>query len=153
MVQLNLPTYQFRTRVANEKYQIFDILRRKYVALTPEEWVRQNVVQYLIHEKGFPPERMGNEISLKQNGLSRRCDSVLYDRDGGALLIAEFKAPSVPINQQVFDQIARYTWELKVSNLLVSNGLHHFFCRLDYSTMTMEYEKEIPLYEQIFLNR
>ena len=148
---LNLPVYEFRYRQQNGKQQVFDRLRQKFVALTPEEWVRQNMTEYLISDKGFPAARMGNEISLHQNGLIRRCDSVVYSISGEPLLIAEFKAPTVAINQTVFDQIAHYVWQLKVDFLLVSNGLNHYCCRLDYSKMEMAYLQEIPEYKNIVM--
>jgi hypothetical protein len=149
MLPLNLPVYEFRLRHHEGKQQLFDRLRSKYVSLTPEEWVRQNMVEYLIKEKNFPAARMGNEISLRCNGLIRRCDAVVYDISGTPLLIAEFKAPSVAIDQSVFDQIARYVWQMKVQYLLVSNGLNHYCCRLDYEKMEMIYLNEIPDYKLI----
>lgn len=149
MISLNLPAYEFRIRQQYGKPRIFDRLRRKFVTLTPEEWVRQNMVEYLICDKGFPAARMGNEISLQYNGMLKRCDSVVYDISGKPLLIAEFKAPSVSVTQATFDQITRYVWQLKADYLLVSNGLNHYCCWLDYTKMSMAYLEEIPLYENI----
>jgi len=149
LLPLNLPLYSFRFKEKDGKRLVFDRLRKKYVALTPEEWVRQNVIEFLVNEKSFPAARIGNEISLRQNGLIRRCDSVVYDTFGMPLLIAEYKAPAVEITQSVFDQIARYVWELKVEYLLVSNGMKHFCCHLDYESMQMSYLREIPVYQDI----
>jgi hypothetical protein len=149
MRSLNLPTYIFRIINKDNKTLIFDRLRKKYVALTPEEWVRQNVVEFLIVDKGFPAERMGNEISLQRDGIKRRCDTVYYSISGEPLLIAEFKAPDVEISQSTFDQISRYITHLRTPYLLISNGLMHYCCHLDYTTMQMEYLTEIPGYDQI----
>lgn len=149
MLPLNLPTYTFRFKEKDGKTFIFDRLRKRYVTLTPEEWVRQNVIEFLVNDKSFPATRIGNEISLRQNGMIRRCDSVVYDAFGQPLLIAEYKAPSVEISQATFDQVARYVWQLKVEYLLVSNGLQHYCCRLDYESMTMSYLRDIPVYEEI----
>jgi hypothetical protein len=149
MFPLNLPPYNFRIQEKEGKKLIFDRLRKRYVALTPEEWVRQNFVEFLIAEKGFPAARMGNEISLQHNGLKKRCDTVVYTGGGEPLLIAEFKAPGIDISQATFDQISRYVTQLKVSYLLISNGLNHYCCRLDYSTMQMSYLPDIPDYKEI----
>ncbi|MBP1640796.1 MAG: type restriction enzyme protein [Bacteroidetes bacterium] len=146
---LNLPSYTFRVKEKEGKRFVFDRLRKRYVALTPEEWVRQNVVEFLVNDKGFPAARMGNEISLRHNGLARRCDSVVYDILGKPLLIAEFKAPGIEITQATFDQIAHYIWQMKVEYLLVSNGLKHYCCRLNYDSMQMSYLKDIPSYQDI----
>lgn len=146
---LNLPEYQFNIKKENDRTLIFDRLRRRFVVLTPEEWVRQNVVEYLIVDKKFPAGFMANEISLFQNGLKKRCDTVLYDKTKTPLLLAEFKAPDVVISQQTFDQIVHYNFILKVYFLLISNGLHHFFCYVDYQRQHIEYLPEIPTYEEL----
>ena len=129
--------------------EIFDPLRRKYVALTPEEWVRQHFVNYLISEKGYPASLMANETMIRLNSLTRRCDTVVYDNTLQPLVICEFKQPDVAISQQVFDQVARYNIVLKVRYLIVSNGLTHYCCRMDYETMSFDYLQEIPEYGQL----
>lgn len=149
MWQLNLPTYPFKTKLLNGKSYIFDRIRKKYVCLTPEEWVRQHVVSFLIEEKKFPSNLLSNEVSIKYNGLSKRCDTIVYNTKGEALLIAEYKSPEVEITQKTFDQIIVYNYQLKVKYLLISNGLKHYFCCIDFDKMIVEYLQEIPYYEKI----
>jgi hypothetical protein len=144
MIALNLPVYSFQVKNNQGRMVIFDRLRRRFVALTPEEWVRQHVVEFLISEKGFPAALMANEITLRRNGMNKRCDTVVYNHDSDPLLIAEFKAPEVRINQQTFDQIARYNMILRVSYLLISNGLQHYCCFIDYIDQKITYLPEIP---------
>jgi len=128
---------------------IFDILRRKYVALTPEEWVRQHFVHYLLERKGYPSGLLANEVQLLLNGTKKRCDSVLYDRNLHARMIVEYKAPHIEITQAVFDQIMRYNIVLRVEYLVVSNGLKHYCCRMDYAANRYEFLKEIPDYGEL----
>ena len=123
---------------------VFDILRRKYVALTPEEWVRQNFVHYLLSDKGYRGELMNNEVQLSLNGMSRRCDTVVWDMKLRPAMIVEYKAPDVEITQKVFDQIQRYNQVLQVRFLVVTNGMTHYCCRVDYVTRTCEFLSEIP---------
>ena len=127
---------------------ILDIIRRQYVALTPEEWVRQHFVHFLIHHKGYPQSLMANEVQLKLNGMSRRCDTVVYDRTLKPRVIVEYKAPTVNITQKVFDQICRYNMVLQVDYLIVSNGLAHYCCKVDNENQTYTFLQEIPVYEQ-----
>jgi hypothetical protein len=131
------------------KRMIFDILRRKYVALTPEEWVRQHFVHYLLERKGYPSGLLANEVQLLLNGTKKRCDSVLYDRNLHAQMIVEYKAPHIEITQAVFDQIMRYNIVLRVEYLVVSNGLKHYCCRMDYAANRYEFLKEIPDYGEL----
>lgn len=128
---------------------IFDPLRKKYVALTPEEWVRQHFIHFLIEHKGYPNGLLANEIQLDLNGTRKRCDSVLYDRTLRPRMIIEYKAPTVPITQQVFDQICRYNIVLKVDYLIVSNGINHYCCKVNYSDFSYVFLKEIPSYNQL----
>lgn len=144
MFEVNLPAYDHKIRTVNGKNQIFDPLRRKYVALTPEEWVRQHVVHYLMVFKGYPSERIVNEAQIKLNGLVRRCDSVLYDKALKPVMVMEYKAPTVLINQSVFEQVAAYNWTLRADYLLVSNGLTHYCCRFDYSVHRVVFLDDIP---------
>jgi type I site-specific restriction endonuclease len=144
MMVLHLPAYRFNIKKQNDRTVIFDRLRKRFVALTPEEWVRQNVVEFLIVEKEFPAGLMANEVSLHQNGLKKRCDTVVYDKNKMPLLLAEFKAPDVVVSQETFDQIMRYNLILKVPFLLVSNGVHHFFCHVDYQRQQVDYLNDIP---------
>lgn len=149
MFRLNLPPYPYKTIQKDGKTLIFDDLRRKYVALTPEEWVRQHFVHYLINHKGFPRGLMGNEVSLQLNDTSRRCDTVVYDRQLKPRVIVEYKATTVPITQEVFNQIYRYNIPLHADYLIVSNGLQHFCCHVDYRQGKSEFLTDIPCYSEL----
>ena len=128
---------------------IYDRLRKRYVALTPEEWVRQHFVNYLIGYLGYPESFMANEVGLTLNGTRRRCDTVVYDNTLRPRVIVEYKAPSVALTERVFDQIVRYNMVLKVEYLIVSNGIRHYCCRIDYSAGTYSFLREIPEYRVI----
>lgn len=147
--KLNLPEANLRLTVENGKELIFDALRRKYVALTPEEWVRQNFVSYLVNHKGFLAGLMNNEVSLVQNGIKRRCDTIVSDRFGKPLMIVEYKAPNVEITQKVFDQIVRYNYVFHAKYLVVSNGLSHYCCIINYDLGNYSFLKEIPMYSDL----
>jgi hypothetical protein len=149
MFQLNLPVFETNIIEKEGKAQIFDILRQRFVALTPEEWVRQHFVHYLIEGKHFPQALLANEVGLELNGTKKRCDTVLYRRDLTAQVIVEYKAPTIAITQKVFDQIARYNIVLKVDYLIVSNGMQHFCCKMDYSTASYHFLTDIPNYEEL----
>jgi len=149
MSQLNFPLYAFKIKEANGRKLIFDRLRRKFVILQPEELVRQNMIEYLVTEKGYPVTLIGNEISLIYNGLKKRCDSVVYGSHGNPIMIVEYKAPSVEICQKTFDQIAIYNSQLKVKYLLISNGLKHFCCKIDFETMGYQFLVDIPTYGEL----
>lgn len=149
MLSLNLPAFQSKIVNQNGKNTIFDIIRKRYVTLTPEEWVRQHFVHYLINYKGYPQTLLANEINLKLNGTSKRCDTVLYNRDLSARLIIEYKAPHIEINQAVFNQITRYNIVLKVDYLIVSNGLQHYCCRINYENLSYTFLPDIPDYTSL----
>ena len=153
MPELNLPSFDKKVIQKEGKPFIFDIIRRQYVALTPEEWVRQHFVHFLISEKGYPQSLMANEVQLKLNGMSRRCDTVAYDRTLRPRVIVEYKAPTVNITQQVFDQICRYNMVLQVDYLIVSNGLTHYCCKVDNTTHTYTFLKDIPSYEEVVMGK
>ena len=146
MFTLNLPQYPIKVAEQNGRKVVFDELRRKYVALTPEEWVRQNFVAFLIDDRGFPAGLMANEVSLTQNGISRRCDTLVSDRNGRPFVIVEYKAPTVAVTQNVFDQIVRYNMVFQARYLIVSNGLAHYCCSIDYTTGSYTFLEEIPPY-------
>src|SRR5690606_15557533 len=131
-IPLNLPPYAFQLREENKKVYIFDDLRKKYLLVTPEEWVRQHWIQYLINHKGYPKTLIQSEGGLRLNDLRKRTDLIVFNSKGERVLIAEFKAPAIKITQQVFDQVARYNFIHKVPLLLVSNGLTHFYCKVDF---------------------
>lgn len=149
MLELNLPSFDINVKKIGGKLSILDPLRRKFVALTPEEWVRQHFVNFLLREKGYPAALIANEIQVDLNKLKKRCDSVVYDRDLSPLMIIEYKAPDVDITQQVFDQIVRYNIVLKVKYLIVSNGLNHYCCIMDYDKQSFNYLSNIPDYTDL----
>ena len=146
MQRLNLPEYQFNIRNIEDAFVILDTLRKRWVTLTPEEWVRQNFVRFLIDDREFPAALMNNEISLTQNGIKRRCDTLVADRQGAPLVIVEYKAPNIEITQKTFDQIVRYNMVLRAKYLVVSNGMSHYCCKIDYETNSYKFLKEIPCY-------
>jgi hypothetical protein len=149
MLELNLPPFDKKITKKDDKAFILDVIRRQYVALTPEEWVRQHFVHFLIGHKSYPQSLMANEVQLKLNGMSRRCDTVIYDRTLRPRVIIEYKAPTVNITQKVFEQICRYNIVLHVDYLIVSNGLTHYCCKIDYNTRSYSFLKEIPIYTEI----
>ncbi len=146
MEKLNLPEYAFRTKMEGGKKMIFDSIRKKFVVLTPEEWVRQNFIQYLIREKNYPESLMAVEKQIMVSGKQRRFDLLIYLKNGQPLLIAEFKAPSVKVSQDAFDQVVRYNMALRVERVIVSNGLQHFACEIDYPNNSYNYLQGIPEY-------
>ena len=144
MLPLNLPNFDIKVKKSADQLLVWDGTRRKYVALTPEEWVRQHFVHFLISEKGYRQELIANEVSIKLNGTAKRCDTVIYDRLLTPLMIVEYKAPSITITPKVFDQIVHYNRVLHVQYLIVSNGIRHFCCQIDYETLSYRFLKEIP---------
>ena len=149
MTVLNLPSFDYKIKKEKDRLFIFDIIRKRYIALTPEEWVRQHFVSYLISYKGYPLGLIGNEISLRLNGQNRRSDTVIYDIYGSPLMIIEYKAPHITLNQEVFNQVIRYNIALKVKYLVVSNGINHYCCVMDYDNMCPHFLKEIPDYNEL----
>ena len=147
--ELNLPKANLRITEDGDKKLIFDNLRKKYIALTPEEWVRQNFVSFLVNHKGFLAGLMNNEVSLVQNGIKRRCDTLVSDRFGKPLMIVEYKAPNVEITQKVFDQIVRYNYVFQAKYLVVSNGLSHYCCVINYDLGNYSFLKDIPMYSDL----
>ena len=150
MLSLNLPAFDAKIAARNGKNVIFDVIRRRYVALTPEEWVRQHFVHFLLAHKGYPQALMANEVQVQLNGTKKRCDTVLYRRDLTARMIVEYKAPEIEITQKVFDQITRYNMVLKVDYLIVSNGLQHYCCRIDYEHNSYTFLQDIPEYQNLY---
>lgn len=146
MQKLNLPTYNFKLKSKENKTLIFDNLRKKYMVLTPEEWVRQHFVSFLIHEKKFPNALIAIEKQLKVNNIKKRSDILVFNSNGEPHIIVECKAPSIKITQDTFDQIARYNLKLKAKFLIVTNGLDHFCCKMDFENEAYIFLKEIPSY-------
>ena len=145
-ILLNLPNYPLRIKEENGISYIFDEIRKKYLVLTPEEWVRQHLVQFLILEKKYPRSLIQLEGGLKLNGMQKRSDILLFNNLGEKILLVECKAPSVKISQDTFDQIARYNFIHQVRWLLVSNGLEHFCCEIDFETKTYRFAEDLPEY-------
>jgi type I site-specific restriction endonuclease len=148
-MMLNLPQYSFRIKEKSGKKLIFDDFRRRWVALTPEEWVRQNFARYLTEEKHFPASLVAVERSLRMNQRDFRTDIVLFSKSGNPLVVVECKAPEVKISQLVFDQVARYNLDLRVSYLIVTNGLEHYCCRFDQQQLSYTFLPEIPDYREL----
>ena len=146
MQELNFPSYSFRLKSSKNKTLIFDIIRKKYVVLTPEEWVRQHVVMFLLEVKKYPISLIAVEKQLKINSLLKRTDVVVFNNKGTPEILIECKAPSVPISQHTFDQIARYNLTAKSNYLMVTNGLDHYFCQIDTKSETYIFLKDIPNY-------
>lgn len=149
MNELNLPPFDAKLRGTRQKPEIFDFLRRRYVSLTPEEWVRQHFTHWLVEHKGYPKGLLGNEIALKCGEKVLRCDSILYNKVAQPLMIIEYKAPTVPVTQRVFHQISTYNLLLHVDYLMVSNGLQHYCCKMDYEQQSYEFLQTIPNYDEI----
>ena len=149
MFRLNLPQYEIKIGEKNGKRTIFDFLRRKYVTLTPEEWVRQHFTHYLTDHKGYPKGLMGNEVELRVGEKRLRCDTILYNKQGQPQMIIEYKAPTIQIQQKTFDQISVYNLLLHVDYLIVSNGLEHYCCKMDYDNQKYLFLQDIPDYENL----
>ena len=148
MQKLNFPAFSFRFKNNQNKIAVFDDLRKKFVILTPEEWVRLHCVKFLQSNKNYPSSHINVEKQLKIAGLTKRYDIVVFEPEGNIHIIVECKAPSVKITQDTFDQIARYNLSLKANYLMVTNGLEHFFCQLDYENENYIFLKELPEYKK-----
>ncbi len=149
MQKLNFTTYSFRFKNSENKVAIFDEIRKKFIVLTPEEWVRQHVVQFLLQEKKYPKSYINVEKLVKVNNLNKRYDIVVYNPDGSVFLLIECKAPDVKILQQTFDQIARYNLVLNANYLMVTNGLNHYFCQMDFENEKYVFLEELPDFVRI----
>ncbi|AIY14464.1 type I restriction enzyme HsdR N-terminal domain-containing protein [Cellulophaga baltica] len=144
MQVLNFPAYDFRFKNSENKVYIFDVVRKKFVVLQPEEWVRQHIVHYLITEKKYPLSLVNVEKQLKVNGMVKRYDVVIFNSDGTIKVLVECKAPEINITQNVFDQIARYNMQLQAEYLMVTNGLSHFYCEMDFQKEKYAFLRDIP---------
>ena len=147
MQQLNFPNYTFRFKNSENKVSIFDEIRKKFIILTPEEWVRQNVVQYLLQEKKYSKSYINVEKLIKVNDLNKRYDIIVYQSNGEIFLLVECKAPEVKITQETFNQIARYNLTLNSKYLMVTNGVNHYFCEMDFINEKYNFLKELPKFE------
>ncbi len=144
MQKLNFPIYSFRFKNSENKVAIFDEIRKKFIILTPEEWVRQHVIQFLIQEKKYPKSYINVEKLIKINDLNKRYDAIIYQPNGEIFLLIECKAPEVKITQETFNQIARYNLTLNAKYLMVSNGLNHYFCQMDFENEKYNFLAELP---------
>ncbi|MDP5061513.1 MAG: type I restriction enzyme HsdR N-terminal domain-containing protein [Maribacter sp.] len=144
MQRLNFPSYTFRVKNSENRTLIFDEIRKKFVVLTPEEWVRQHVVQFLIQEKNYPISHINVEKQITLNGLKKRYDIVVFKPNGELNVLVECKAPEITISQMTFDQIAQYNFKLNATYLMVTNGLTHFYCQTDFVAEKYEFMQEIP---------
>ena len=153
MNPLNLPPYDIKVSEKDGKRLIFDELRRKHVALTPEEWVRQHFVHYLIEHLGYPAGLLANEVELKIGDKRLRCDSILFDKQAHPLMIIEYKAPNIQLAQRVFNQISAYNLLLHVDYLMVSNGMQHICCRMDYERQSYHFLQKIPTYGEVMSDK
>lgn len=144
MQPLNFPAYPFRFKNSENKVHIFDVIRKKFVVLQPEEWVRQHVVNYLVETKKFPKSLINVEKQLSINALKKRYDIVVFDTLGHINVLIECKAPKIKIDQTTFDQIARYNMQLEANYLMVTNGLDHFYCKMDFEAEKYTFLKDIP---------
>ncbi|MDO5608449.1 MAG: type I restriction enzyme HsdR N-terminal domain-containing protein [Capnocytophaga sp.] len=149
MQKLNFNPYSFRLRNDGNNVSIFDEIRKKFVVLQPEEWVRQHVISYLTEEKGYPKSLINVEKELTVGSRTKRYDVVVYTPAGTIDVVVECKAPSVPITQRVFDQIARYNLTLQARNLMVTNGLEHYFCQMDYLENRYIFLRDLPKYHKM----
>lgn len=148
MQRLNFPTYSFRFKNSENKLSIFDVIRKKFVILQPEEWVRQHCIHYLIEDKHIPKSLINVEKELKINDLKKRYDIVVFYPDGRIFLAVECKAPHIEITQNTFDQIARYNLELKASFLMVTNGINHYYCQMDFKNERYQFLKDLPKFNR-----
>lgn len=146
MQKLNFPDYAFRFKSSENRVAIFDEIRKKFILLTPEEWVRQHVVKFLAEQKNYPKSHINVEKIIKLNSLKKRYDVVVFQPDGKILLLVECKAPEVAITQNTFDQIARYNLKMDAAYMMVTNGLNHYFCQMDYEQEQYRFLPDIPSY-------
>ena len=149
MKELNLPQYSFKIAGGEDDKKIFDPIRKRYVKLTPEEWVRQNFIQYLVNEGKYPPGLIAVEVLFRLNKLRRRVDILIHDRTGRPVMIVACKEPEIDINDKVFDQIVCYNMGLKVPYIVVTNGIDHYACKMNHPENRYEFLLVIPLYEDL----
>ena len=152
-MQINLPSCEIKLREQNGRREVFDFLRQRYVALTPEEWVRQHFTHFLVEHKGYPKGLLANEMELRVGEKRMRCDTVLYSPTLQPRMIVEYKAPDIAITQRVFDQITAYNMLLHADYLVVTNGMQHYCLRMDYDRRSYKFLSDIPNYESINNNQ
>lgn len=150
MQKLNLPEFNFSYRLFKGKRQIFDVVRKKFVSLTPEEWVRQNFIAWLIQAKKYPAGLIAVEKELSFNNMKKRYDAVIYNNKHVPAMLIECKAPGVSIIQKAFDQAARYNLVVKVRHLIITNGINHYYCSIDFEKGTYAFNDQVPDYDELF---
>ena len=148
LTNLNFPKFSFRFKNSENKLMIFDVIRKKFMVLQPEEWVRQHCIHFLIEEKKYPISLINVEKELKVNGLRKRYDVVVYNPDGSIHIIVECKSYKIKIDQSTFDQIARYNLTLNASYLMVTNGINHYYCSMEHEEQRYQFLKDVPEYKQ-----
>jgi len=146
MINLNLPKYSYKIKNKENKPYIFDIIRKKYIMLTPEEWVRQHFVNYLMTNKNYPKSHIALEKQMKINNLVKRTDILVFNNSGNPHIIVECKSPSIKISQNTFDQIARYNMKLDAKFLIVTNGIQHYYCKINHAKEVYEFLEDLPDY-------
>jgi hypothetical protein len=149
MQKLNLPEYDLKLKEESGRTMVFDPFRSKYLVMTPEEQVRQLFARFLVEEKKYPASLMATEYALTLNKMSKRCDILVFDRNGQPVVLVECKSPDVKIGREVFDQVARYNMVFKVAYLLITNGLKHYCCRVDHQAGSVEFLDDIPVYSAL----
>ncbi len=149
MFRLNLPEIELNIKKTKSGFQIMDVFRNRFVKLTPEEWVRQNFLHFLVNHKSYPIGLIAVETELNVSGLKKRCDAVVYNQKAEAILIVEFKAPNVPITQEVFEQVAIYNMKLNVDYFMISNGIEHYFYKMDRASNKYQFYDEIVDYKNL----
>jgi len=149
LVPLQLPPYPFRITDQNGQLILFDMIRKRNIIITPEEWVRQHFVQFLIHHKNYPKTLIKLEGGHKLHGMAKRSDIVVYNPAGEKILLVECKAPSVSINQKTFDQVARYNMVHKIRIIAVTNGLQHYYCSIDFDAANYKFLEDLPDYLEL----
>jgi hypothetical protein len=149
MKKLNLPQFDIKIQESNGKTEIFDALRKKYIILTPEEWVRQHFVNLLVTHYQYPKSLISLESGLKYNELQKRSDIVVYDREGKAFLLVECKSADVPLSEATFKQLSTYNFTIKSPYIAITNGLNNFCCRIDHEKGSYEYLKDLPAYKEL----
>ena len=146
MIDLCFPNYEFRIKNRHNKKYIFDLIRKKFILLTHEEWVRQNCIMFLINEQKIPKVLINVEKKIKVNNLTKRYDIIVYKPNGSVFILVECKSPKVNINQETFNQISIYNSEIIAQYLMLTNGLFNYYCSIDYSNQCYKFVKDFPKY-------
>ena len=147
MVRLNLPEYPVKTRTQGKQHQIFDLVRKKYVRLTPEEWVRQHFINYLVNDLSYPKSLVRIESGLTYNQLEKRSDIIVFDKNIKPFLLVECKATNVKLSNQTFDQLSLYNQSINARYLVITNGLKHYCCSIDYNSNSYKFQDRVPAFE------